>query len=197
MSLTKATYSMIDGAPANVTDFGAVGDGVADDTAAIQAAVDSMTEGGQIFFPPGKYKLTDEITLPSVGALTLQGSGGVDFIRGSPVPSGSGTYLFQTTSNKAIFVFSPGCSYSSIKDMSFSPSLVPASTPELTGKIGIRIDGDLPNVIWSLNFERLFFYNLEFGIGHLQSHIQNQTKRHLKNLHPLQIIVGQNLKHFF
>jgi hypothetical protein len=148
----------------SVKDFGAVGDGVADDTAAIQAAVDALTEGGQLFFPPGKYKLTDEITLPSVGALTLQGSGGVDFIRGSPVPSGSGTYLFQTASNKAIFVFSPGCSYSSIKDMSFSPSLVPTSTPELTGKVGIKIDGDLPNVIWSLNFERLFFYNLEFGI---------------------------------
>ena len=164
MPLTKATYSMIDGAPANVTDFGAVGDGVADDTAAIQAAVDSMTEGGQIFFPPGKYKLTDEITLPSVGALTLQGSGGVDFISGSPVPSGSGTYLFQATSNKAIFVFSAGCSYSSIKDISFGPALVPSATPEITGKIGIKIDGDLPNVIWSLNFERLFFYNLEFGI---------------------------------
>lgn len=164
MSLTKATYSMINGAPVNVLDYGAVGNGIADDTVAIQAAVDALTEGGQLFFPPGKYKLTDEITLPPVGALTLQGSGGVDFLRGSPVPSGSGTYLFQTTSNKAIFVFPAGCSYSSVKDMSFSPSLVPSSTPELTGKKGIQIIGELPNVIWSLNFERLFFYNLEYGI---------------------------------
>ena len=164
MSLTKATYSMINGAPVNVLDYGAVGNGIADDTVAIQAAVDALTEGGQLFFPPGKYKLTDEVMLPPVGALTLQGSGGVDFIRGSPVPSGSGTYLFQTTSNKAIFVIPAGCSYSSIKDMSFSPALVPSSTPELTGKKGIQIIGELPNVIWSLNFERLFFYNLEYGI---------------------------------
>jgi hypothetical protein len=148
----------------SVADFGAVGNGTTDDTAAIQAAVDALTEGGQLFFPPGKYKVSDEIILPSVGALTLQGSGGVDFIAGSPVPSGSGTYLFQITPNKAIFTFSAGCSYSSIKDMAFSPALVPSTTPDVTGKTGIRIAGAVPSVIWSLNFERLFFYNLNYGI---------------------------------
>ena len=73
MSLTKATYSMIEGAITNVLDFGAVGDGVADDTAAIQAAIDSLPnqtsnqgtvgEGGQIFFPSGIYKITAPIVI--------------------------------------------------------------------------------------------------------------------------------------
>lgn len=35
MGLTKVTYAMIEGSPINVLDFGAVGDGVTDDTAAI------------------------------------------------------------------------------------------------------------------------------------------------------------------
>ena len=40
--------------------FGAVGDGVADDTAAIQAAFDN---GGYIYFPAGRYKTTDLLTV--------------------------------------------------------------------------------------------------------------------------------------
>jgi hypothetical protein len=43
----------------NVKDFGAVGDGVADDTAAIQAAVTaSPASGGTVFFPAGTYKFS-------------------------------------------------------------------------------------------------------------------------------------------
>jgi polygalacturonase len=38
MSLTKVTYSMIAGESASVIDFGAVADGVTDNTAFFQAA---------------------------------------------------------------------------------------------------------------------------------------------------------------
>jgi hypothetical protein len=75
MALTKVTYSMIDGAFANVKDFGAVGDGVANDTAAIQAAITSLpSTGGTVFFPAGEYKTDGGVTL--VGNLTLQGETG-------------------------------------------------------------------------------------------------------------------------
>jgi hypothetical protein len=42
----------------SVKDFGAVGDGVTDDTAAIQAAIDS---GFSVFFPKGNYKITSSL----------------------------------------------------------------------------------------------------------------------------------------
>ena len=65
MSLTKVTYSMIEGAAVSVLDFGAAGDGVADDTAAIQAAISSISpDGGYIWFPAGTYKVTAQINIP-------------------------------------------------------------------------------------------------------------------------------------
>lgn len=46
----------------SVKDFGAVGDGVEDDTAAIQLALNTASG---IFFPAGKYRITSQITVYS------------------------------------------------------------------------------------------------------------------------------------
>jgi hypothetical protein len=60
----------------DVSDFGAVGDGVADDTAAIQAAIDhaSALSGGVVFVPAGNYRTTAELRI-TTGGLTLRGEG--------------------------------------------------------------------------------------------------------------------------
>ena len=42
MSLTKASYSLITGAPINVKDYGAVGDGATNDASAIQLAITAV-----------------------------------------------------------------------------------------------------------------------------------------------------------
>jgi len=47
----------------NVKDFGAVGDGVADDTAAIQAAIN---KNATVFFPKGTYNVTSNITFTNL-----------------------------------------------------------------------------------------------------------------------------------
>lgn len=63
MSLTKASYSMVTGAPINVLDFGAIGDGVTDDTNAIQLAINATEiTGGELFFPPKTYRITSTLS---------------------------------------------------------------------------------------------------------------------------------------
>lgn len=47
----------------NVKDYGAVGDGSHDDTAAIQSAIDSAGALYVVYFPPGNYRTTSRIDL--------------------------------------------------------------------------------------------------------------------------------------
>lgn len=71
MALTKATYAMVDGAPVNVLDFGAVGDGVADDSAAFQAALDSGASS--VYIPNGEYAIFTTLNVPM--GVSITGSG--------------------------------------------------------------------------------------------------------------------------
>ena len=61
MALTKAHNRMIAWSVANVKDFGAVGNGVTDDTAAIQAAMDALPNGSALYFPRGRYVVSSTL----------------------------------------------------------------------------------------------------------------------------------------
>ena len=64
------------------TDFGmkAVGDGKADDSAAIQSALDALNHNDTLYFPAGTYRITQTLTMPKkqrtgMRALTFMGHG--------------------------------------------------------------------------------------------------------------------------
>lgn len=59
---TKIAFNQINGMVVNVKDFGAVGDGVADDSVAVQAASD--TGAAEVYFPNGTY-LMEGVTFSS------------------------------------------------------------------------------------------------------------------------------------
>lgn len=88
MSLTKVSYSMISGAVVNILDFGAVGDGVTDDTVAIQAAIDSLAPtnaanflgGGTVYIPAGKFRVTSTLLIGYGITLQGNGAGGYPFV---------------------------------------------------------------------------------------------------------------------
>ena len=69
MSLTKVSYSMITGAPANVLDYGADPTGVADSAPAINAAI---AANKFVYLPAGTYKVNTTIdlkTYPQAGLI--------------------------------------------------------------------------------------------------------------------------------
>ena len=96
---TGATYRTVQSKlrdTVSVKDFGAVGDGVANDTAAMQAAADyAWNNGKQLFIPAGTYKA--KLTLPPAGtteprgdAFIMQGEGaGSVFLGGAPYIKGT------------------------------------------------------------------------------------------------------------
>ena len=79
MALTKVSYSMIEGSPVNVLDYGADSTGATDSTAAIQSAIDT---GRKVFVPAGIY-LVDSLTpKTSDGYLNMYGEEGLTELKG-------------------------------------------------------------------------------------------------------------------
>lgn len=74
MSLTKVTPSMIVGAPVFVGDYGAVGNGTVDDTAAFNAAIADAT--GEIILDPTKTYAVNLVIAKD--GIVLNGQSGVD-----------------------------------------------------------------------------------------------------------------------
>jgi hypothetical protein len=79
----------------SVKDFGAVGDGVTDDTAAIQAAIDAAPFGGSVYFPSGKYIISAAITVNK--PMTIFGP------NAGSIQNNSGSYIQQTTTSENAF----------------------------------------------------------------------------------------------
>jgi hypothetical protein len=87
----------------NVRDFGAVGNGVTDDTTAIQSAILAMGEcsfqGGVLYFPPGVYQCNDHIHINK--CLEIQG----------PIGGYAGPARFNFPSGKGIKIWQLGSQY--------------------------------------------------------------------------------------
>lgn len=78
-----------------VRDFGAVGDGIADDTVALQAAINAAitTTGGRLIFPRGTYKISAKLIVPVSYGWVIEGA------------SRLGTRIVQHAANTPILSF--------------------------------------------------------------------------------------------
>jgi len=107
----------------NVKAFGAKGDGVTDDSAAIQAAIDDVNGPGKVFFPPGVYLVSQPVMLEDTGYLVFEGSGYSTIIRASPDFIGSAIIKNKTLSLSGVVA----------RDFAIE------GHPDLAGLIGIHL----------------------------------------------------------
>lgn len=71
----------------SVKDFGAVGDGVADDTAAISAAIAAVSSGGVLFFPVGTYRTTNTVTVQKNISWIMEGGSVLNYVTATNTPA--------------------------------------------------------------------------------------------------------------
>lgn len=158
---TKTETAAID-----VCDFGAIGDGVHDDTLAIQTAINCLPRGGRLFFPEGTYLtaplcLKSHITLEFSKNATLLGV--TDESRYPVIP---GKILDIVNGEECFFGVWEG------NAVPMHQSLIFAEYAEDITIVGPgKIDGNAHNAAWWINVKerkiarpRLMFFNRCDGI---------------------------------
>lgn len=179
LKLVKAPNSQI----ISVKDFGAVGDGVADDSSKIQAAIDSIPPvnapqnawlpvHATVVFPPGAYRLGKALELPP--GIALQGLGQ------------SGTTIF-TNSSDLIHLVTRGhhLYWGAIIDLSFSTALPNQDV--------IKTWGTVPGTV--LHLENMIVQNGGHAIDLKNTYTQNSVFKYILAQYiggPMLTLKGEN-----
>jgi len=117
----------------DVKNYGATGDGVTDDTSAINAAIAALTNKSTLFFPPGKYMHTGFTALSSLTDILIRGEA---------------AELYQTNNANNTFVFDNTSSRITVEGIWFNG----VGTARASG-IHIRIKSDF-TILRQCRFER-------------------------------------------
>lgn len=137
MSLTKVSYSMIQGAEFNVLDYGADSTGATDTSTAIQAAFDAAAAagGGTVYLPSGTYLCNTPLVLQY----------GVNLIGESRANT---KILKDSTTTKAVTVYAPAL----IPDI-YAPSTLPNNINAILVLTGTPGPGRYTGTISDITFE--------------------------------------------
>jgi len=120
----------------DVVAYGAVGNNIADDTAAINNAISALpATGGLVYFPPGEYLVSAQIPITQSNVKIMGAGIGVSIIN-------------QTSTTSDTFVFGSSSSYISVSDLSIwssvtstAGSAIKLNTVSLAALSRVEIEG--------------------------------------------------------
>ena len=135
----------------SVKDFGAVGDGVADDTAAIQAALSAASAGTAVFVPAGTYLISTTLSVASA-YVTIIGEGWASVIQQTSVAASKG----------AITCSADGLTVTNIK----------LESPTQTGNENIAINASktASAAVYDIHVEDVWFEKFSYAIVVVNAH---------------------------
>lgn len=120
MALTKATYSMIQGAVFNVLDYGADKSGGTNSRVACQAAIDAAVAagGGAVYFPAGTYLINSVAGLDTIpNGLLIPDTNGVFDTNNGVMLFGDGIDTVIQAGNTNMCVIRNSRLYTTIRDL--------------------------------------------------------------------------------
>ena len=134
----------------SVHDFGAAGNGITDDTAAIQGAINACltTAGGHLYFPAGTYKISAALVIPFSANWRIWGA------------SRGNTSIVQSVSNTQIFTFNSDETWGfAIEELTLTWAAEQGSTN--TGSVAIYFNDShaSPGGFWDIHIRRCNFNN--------------------------------------
>ncbi len=107
----------------NVKDYGAVGDGVTNDSTAITAAVAALTDGSVLYFPPGEYRYAGTVLIENLSEIIIMGAGQdttmLRHIGTSVVTPGFNNGNTPATNGGTIMNIEDTCDHVVVRDMTF------------------------------------------------------------------------------
>lgn len=143
----------------NVKDYGAVGDGVTDDSAALASAATAVSGGGGLYFPDGIYLMNAAFSsaiYPTQGKLSFSVNSNIVIMGSGKTTLRISNWATQTKGGVSI-IYLNNCNKVTIKDLRF----------EMTGVIGLPTavpEPDYPicSAIFSLLSDNITISNCSF-----------------------------------
>ncbi len=138
----------------NVKDstYGAVGNGSTDDKAAIQSAIDALSNGGTVYFPPGTYKVSGALVIGSGDkSIKLVGAGGH-----FPLATLAGGSIIKTSSASANIIEITNARSIEISSLGFD------SSATSTGNAAIKAESTTN--LQAISINEVYIRNKTIGI---------------------------------